>query len=87
MKNYCVPGEYHHARDWRACLWIPETFAEWNTAIALLVLMIYLVREYGLPLLKGCVPRRFSVLQAVDTAVPLLTSALPSWSMPMSLRT
>ena len=81
MDKHCVQGEYPHATspwDWRAYLWVPVTFAEWITAIALLVFLMYLVREYVIPVLKGCVRCRGSVLQAVDTAKSFLACVLPT---------
>lgn len=56
MEEHCTHGEYYSGHNgWRACLWMPESIAEWITAFALLLLLIYVIREYVVPHYKGCV--------------------------------
>ena len=74
MNEHCFPGEYYSGhRGWRACLWVPESIAEWTTAVALLLVLIYLIREYVVPYNKGCATRCRRVIEAIDVAVPRLS--------------
>lgn len=85
MKAHCAHGERHNPTsnwDRRDCIWLPETSAEWTTVIASLVLLIYIIREYVIPVLKGYARRRCMVLEVVDAAVLALASAVLRTIMP-----
>ena len=79
MKEPCAHGERYRSTsdwDWRAFTWLPESSAEWTMAIASLLLLTYIIREYVVPMLKRYARRRCMELGTVAAALPVLASAV-----------
>ena len=78
MGNDCVHGENRppiQSWEWQSRTLLLGSIPELITAIALLALLAAIVREYAIPLLKGCVRHQHTVLQKLDSALLTLSTA------------